>query len=33
MNGAEKINFEKKGNTEVWHVCAKEFWGSEIATE
>ena len=22
-----KINFEKKGNTEVCHVCAKEFWG------
>ena len=22
-----KINFEKKGNTEVGYVCAKEFWG------
>ena len=22
-----KINFENKGNTEVCHVCAKEFWG------
>ena len=22
-----KINFKKKINTEVYHVCAKEFWG------
>ena len=22
-----KINFKKKVNTEVCHVCAKEFWG------
>ena len=22
-----KINFEMKINTEVCHVCAKEFWG------
>ena len=22
-----KINFDKKGNTEVCHVWAKEFWG------
>ena len=24
--GMAKINFEKKGNTEVCHVCAKEFF-------
>ncbi len=22
-----KINFRKNNNTEVCHVCAKEFWG------
>ena len=22
-----KNNFDKEGNTEVCHVCAKEFWG------